>query len=99
MSTTTRLCWTCEGQYTLPSDAPALCPRPECPSRIIPRISRDLGVSLVHLEAEYLRLAAEHAELRVALMASVSNHCRDDKMFCSTCTPARALLARLDGAQ
>lgn len=47
------------------------------------------------------RLIAASPELRDALKASVMNHCPEDRwsgLSCSTCTPARALLARIDAA-
>ena len=36
-------------------------------------------------------------ELLAALIAAVKNHCADDKMFCSTCMPARATIAKATG--
>jgi hypothetical protein len=44
------------------------------------------------------RLHSAAGQLLDALRASVGNHCPDDKMFCSTCTPARALIAYIEAA-
>ena len=36
------------------------------------------------------------AELVKHLRAVIQNHCPNEKLFCSTCGPARALLERLE---
>lgn len=38
-------------------------------------------------------------ELAEMLRKTVEVHCRTDRFFCGTCSPARALLARMDGGK
>lgn len=39
---------------------------------------------------------AARDQVIAALKASIANHCASDKIFCSTCSPARALIARIE---
>jgi len=43
------------------------------------------------------RLIAAAPDLLAALKAVVENHCGNDKLFCSTCTPARDVIAKAEG--
>ena len=47
-------------------------------------------------EITYCRMHGAAEEIARTLRETVVAHCPSDAMFCSTCTPARALLARLD---
>ncbi len=51
---------------------------------------------LVEQEAN-ARLIAAAPELLAALKAVVANHCGNEKMFCSTCSPAREVIAKAEG--
>ena len=37
-----------------------------------------------------------HRKLVDALKSCISNHCRDNRLYCSACTPARQLLAEIE---
>jgi hypothetical protein len=43
------------------------------------------------------RLVVAAPELLAALARAIANHCPDDRFFCSSCTPARKLIARVHG--
>lgn len=59
---------------------------------------------LGEMEDRQCQLISERDEAReqldevvAALRGCINAHCDDDRLYCSTCTPARALLSRIEG--
>lgn len=59
-------------------------------------VARSVGASEQESVAN-ARVIAAAPQLLTALEASVANHCPEDKFYCSTCSPARKLIAEARG--
>lgn len=56
----------------------------------------DLTLLLMEREREANIYVVQRDTLYAALKAVLANHCGNEMSFCSTCTPARAALAKVE---
>lgn len=88
------------GPWEVDDDGKQLCIRPAGTGWLLAYVFRDSFAAQSNadwsIEAN-ARLIAAAPELLAALKATVANHCPNDKMFCGSCSPARAVIAKAEG--